>query len=256
MRVLILDDESNIVKGLSFMINKFNLPHCEIFPMTNQEEALVLYQEKPADIILVDISMPGMSGLQFIEKALQIAPCRFVVLSGYSDFNYAQQAIHLGVKEYLIKPVDENDLNRILSEVFKELYHIAPEDFIDISSLAQFNDAYNSEIGRQKFSKHMQEIINYINDNLGGDVSITRLGDITGLNPNYISSLFIKEMNIGLHKYVESLRLMKAMQMLKEDGNVTMGKIATALGYFNERQFFRMFKKYTGKSPGEFRNSE
>jgi YesN/AraC family two-component response regulator len=256
MRVLILDDEPNIVKGLAFMIDRLYLPYSEIFPFTNPEEALASYQQKPPDVSLVDIAMPGMSGLQFIEKARELAPCRFVILSGYSDFSYAQQAIRLSVKEYLVKPVDEKILGRILSEAFKEIYHIAPEDFIDLASLDQVRNIYSSEKGKGKFSKHMREILKFINDNLGGDISITKLGDTAGLHPNYISALFIKEMNMGLHKYVESLKLMKAMQMLKEDKNATIAETAAALGYFNERQFFRMFKKYTGKTPGQFRDSQ
>jgi YesN/AraC family two-component response regulator len=95
--------------------------------------------------------------------------------------------------------------------------------------------------------------LNFIHENFSDDVSIDRLSDATGLHPNYISSLFAREMNIGLHKYVLSLKLMKAMQMLRSNPEMTIAEIATTLGYFNERQFFRMFKEHTGKTPGKFR---
>jgi YesN/AraC family two-component response regulator len=255
VRVFILDDEPNIVKGIAFMIDKLNLPHTEVVLLTDPEKALEVYRKKPADLAFVDIAMPGTPGLKFIEMAGQIAPCRFVILSGYSDFTYAKQAIRLSVKEYLVKPIDEDDLYRILSETFKELYHISPGEFAGLSPLGGIGNISDLKGDRKNLSKHMKDILEYINNNLGGDISITRLSDAIGLNPNYISSLFIKEMDIGLHKYVDSLRLMKAMQMLK-DKKTTIAGIAAALGYFNERQFFRMFKKYTGKSPGEFRRSE
>jgi YesN/AraC family two-component response regulator len=254
MRVFILDDEPNIVKGLVFMICKLGLPHTEVIPFTDPGKALAAYREKPADLALVDIAMPGISGLQFIEQARLIRPCRFVILSGYSDFDYARQAIRLSIREYLVKPVDEKDLNRILSEVFMELYHVAPEAFIALFPLKKIKNVGDFNAHGKNLSKHMQDILNYINDNLGGDISITKLSDVIGLHPNYISSLFIKEMNIGLHQYVDSLKLLKAMRMLKDE-NTTITEIAAALGYFNERQFFRMFKKYTGKSPGEFRDT-
>jgi YesN/AraC family two-component response regulator len=60
-------------------------------------------------------------------------------------------------------------------------------------------------------------------------------------------------MNMGLHKYIEALRLMKAMKLLKDGSQIKMADIASSLGYFNERQFYRMFKRITGKTPGQFR---
>jgi YesN/AraC family two-component response regulator len=271
MRVMILDDERNIVNGLAYMIGRFNIPHCEMIPQTNAEEALGSFREKGADLVIVDINMPGMSGLTFIEEARKIAPCRFVILSGYSDFSYAQKAIHLQVYEYLVKPVDEKALHKIVSGVFQEIYHVSPEAYLEMSSLKPVSSAEprrgegssipegpsgnSAELypGNRKFSAHMEQILAIIHDDFSGDVSITRLSDATKLHPNYISSLFAREMHMGLHKYVESLKLMKAMQMLKSSPDMTMAKIAAALGYFNERQLFRMFKKFTGKTPGQFR---
>jgi two-component system response regulator YesN len=95
--------------------------------------------------------------------------------------------------------------------------------------------------------------LHYIDANIGGDISITALGTATGLSPKYISYLFVKEMHQSLHKYIDSIKLLKAMRCLKNDREKTMADIAAELGYFNERQFFKMFKKYTGKTPGQFR---
>jgi two-component system response regulator YesN len=253
MRVMILDDEANIVKGLACMIDRFHFPHCEVISMTDPAEALVCLKKEPADLIIVDINMPGIPGLKFIEEAQKTRPCRFVILSGYSDFSYAQRAIHLRVMEYLVKPVDEAALRRIVSGVFREIYHITPEDYGELSSLALAPDSYDSEGGTARYSKHMRDILMFIHKNISGDVSATRLGDATGLHPAYISSLFVKELGMGLHKYVQSLRAMKAMQMLTDRADTPIAGIAAALGYTNERQFFRMFKKITGKTPGQFR---
>jgi two-component system response regulator YesN len=248
---MILDDESNIVKGLAFMIGRFRIPNCEIIPMTDPATALVELDKEPADLVIVDIRMPGISGLGFIEEAQKIRPCRFLILSGYSDFSYAQKAIHLKVMEYLVKPVDESALRRIISGVFMEIYHVAPEDYSELPSLMLIPDSRS--LDGIPYSKHMRDILMFIQKNISGDVSTIRLSDATGLHPAYISSLFVKEMGMGLHKYVQSLKLMKAMQMLTDGRNAPITDIAAALGYTNERQFFRMFKKNTGKTPGQFR---
>jgi YesN/AraC family two-component response regulator len=256
MRVMILDDESNIVKGLAFMIGKFRIPHCEIIPMTDPAEALAYLEKEPADLVLVDIRMPGISGLSFIEEAQKTGPCRFVILSGYSDFSYAQRAIHLRVKEYLVKPVDEATLYRIISGVFREIYHIAPEDYRELSSLTLTPERCDFDGSGPSYSKHMGDILKFIHKNISRDVSAVRLGDAMGLHPAYISSLFVKEMGMGLRKYVQTLRLMKAMQMLTDGARPAIADVAAALGYTNERQFFRMFKKITGKTPGQFRREK
>jgi YesN/AraC family two-component response regulator len=253
MRVMILDDEANIVKGLAFMIGKFRIPHCEVVPMTDPAEALACLKKEPPDLIIVDINMPGISGLKFIEEAQKTGACRFVILSGYSDFSYAQRAIRLRVMEYLVKPVDEAALRRIVSGVFRELYHTAPEDYGGLSRLALGPELRDFDGAADNCSKHMRDILMFIHKNISGDVSATRLGEATGLHPAYISSLFVKETGMGLHRYIQTLRAMKAMQMLTGKMNTPIAKIAASLGYTNERQFFRMFKKFTGKTPGQFR---
>jgi YesN/AraC family two-component response regulator len=241
MQVMVLDDEANIVNGLVYMINQFHIPQCHVAGFTDPAEALDAIKMKGADLVIVDINMPKMSGLVFIEKTQEVSPAKFVILSGYNDFSYAQKAIHLHVREYLVKPVDDVALRKIISGLFTEIYHVSPETYIQPG---------------HELSRHMRDILDYIHKNISGDVSITRLGDAVGLHPSYISSLFVKEMNTGLHKYIENLRLMKAMKMLKDGSNTTIVDIAASLGYTNERQFFRMFKKITNKTPGQFRDSD
>jgi YesN/AraC family two-component response regulator len=253
---MILDDEENIVKGLACMIGKFRIPYCEVISMTDPAEALAGLRKEPADLIIVDINMPGIPGFKFIEEAQKTGSCRFAILSGYSDFSYAQRAIRLKVMEYLVKPVDEAALRRIISDVFREIYHMAPEDYGELSSPALMPDPRDFDEGRVRYSKHMEDILLFIHKNIFGDVSTTRLGEATGLHPAYISSLFVKEMGMGLSKYVQRLRAMKAMRMLTDRMGSPIAVIAASLGYTNERQFFRMFKKITGKTPGQFRREK
>ena len=110
-RVLVVDDEPGIAEGISFIIERL-MPECKVVALANDgrqgyEKALLL---KP-DVIITDIRMPEIDGLEMIHR-LKAADfhCRFIILSGYADFDYARSAINLGVQEYITKPVEEDEL--------------------------------------------------------------------------------------------------------------------------------------------------
>lgn len=115
-KILLVDDETTITQGLKAIIEKSSLDFSEIFVAADGREGMrILHTHKP-DIVITDIMMPDIGGLDMIEKVndeMQKRPV-FIILSGYDDFKYAQKAIHCGVMEYLLKPVRKNELLQLL----------------------------------------------------------------------------------------------------------------------------------------------
>lgn len=128
-KVLIVDDEQNIRNGLSILIDWNKLGFSEVDTAEDGDEALEKIKEKKVHLIITDIRMPGMSGLQLIQKVKEINPAiRIVILSGYNEFAYAKEAMGYGVKEYILKPVVKNELiqlvQRIKDEIDEEIKNI------------------------------------------------------------------------------------------------------------------------------------
>jgi len=121
-RILIAEDDDNIRKGLVKIIGKMNLPIESIYEATNGQEAVNMVNEFNPDIVVTDIKMPLLDGLKFIETAKSSHPhVKFVILSGYDDFAYAQRAITYNVMDYLLKPVKKDVLYKTLSRIIEKL---------------------------------------------------------------------------------------------------------------------------------------
>ncbi len=121
-KVLIADDEPKIRQGLKKTLESFSMPLSVCAEAKNGMEALKKAKEQQPDILLVDICMPRLSGIQFLEELKGLSlECRVIIISGFHEFAYAKQAITLGVSHYLLKPIAEEELKSALSSVVKEL---------------------------------------------------------------------------------------------------------------------------------------
>ncbi len=121
-RLLIVEDDNNIRKGLLKIIGKMELPLESIYEAENGESALYVIGQHQPDIIITDIKMPGMSGLDFIDHVKKSGSnARFIILSGYGEFSFAQRAISYNVSEYLLKPVKKEKLYNALIQQIKKL---------------------------------------------------------------------------------------------------------------------------------------
>lgn len=124
--ILIVDDEQLIRQGLRARIEYLGIDVDEIFEAENGLMALRLQEEHPIDVVITDIRMPDMDGLELIqEMQKKNNQIKFVVLSGYSEFSYAETAIRLGVKAYLLKPVSNDDLKAAFDKAYKEMEQTA-----------------------------------------------------------------------------------------------------------------------------------
>lgn len=119
--IVIADDEKKICRLLEYLIDWEELGAELLGVAYDGISALQLIQEKKPDFLLTDIRMPGMDGLQLIEEAKkQNAAIKCIIISGYKDFQYAQQGIRYGVRDYLLKPINQEDLTRTLKKLVKE----------------------------------------------------------------------------------------------------------------------------------------
>ena len=124
--ILIVDDEQLIRQGLRARIEYLGIDVDEIFEAENGLMALRLQEEHPIDVVITDIRMPDMDGLELIqEMQKKNNQIKSIVLSGYAEFSYAETAIRLGVKAYLLKPVSNDDLKAAFDKAYKEMEQTA-----------------------------------------------------------------------------------------------------------------------------------
>lgn len=121
-KVLLVDDERMILDGIATIVD-WNSQGAELIgKVLNGLEALDLMEQNTPDIVITDITMPGLDGIGLVKKAKEKHPeVKWIFLSGYSEFEYAQQAMRYGVKHYLLKPCNEQQIIEALTEVIKEI---------------------------------------------------------------------------------------------------------------------------------------
>lgn len=143
-KALIVDDETLIINGLKKIIDWENLNITIEDTASNGEEALDKFISNPVDIVITDIMMPKMNGMELIRKIKDINEnTKFIILSGHDDFNYAKQAILMGIENYILKPINENELEATLENVIHKL---------DIEKKHSDSESKNKEILRQNIS--------------------------------------------------------------------------------------------------------
>lgn len=122
IRTIIAEDEMPLLRGLSQMIEQIDNRFQVVCRAKNGKEALEYLTQHSADLLFTDINMPVLDGLELIQQAQTLNPRLVrVIISGYSEFEYARQAIRLGVKNYLLKPIDRAELHQIMEEVSNEI---------------------------------------------------------------------------------------------------------------------------------------
>ena len=185
------------------------------------------------DVTVTDLQMPERNGFQLIEEARESGLCdRFIILTGYDDFEYARQALRCGVIDYLLKPIDKDEIVVLLQRIRDEQPVAAMES---------------------DYQHHAQKILSYIEAHYMEDISLDKLADLVNLHPNYISSLFKKETGTNFVNYLHMIRIREAKKLLEGEQHWPISLIGQQVGYEDKHYFSKVFKKYTGRTPGNFR---
>ncbi|MBB6479902.1 response regulator transcription factor [Spirochaeta isovalerica] len=243
--VVICEDEDIIRKGLIFSYDFQSLNLKIAADFDNPLSCLEYLADHDADIIITDIKMPLMSGLDMISKIENRKKYEFIILSGHSDFEYAKKAITYGVTEYLVKPLDHQLLEVSLKKAIanlndKNLLQNTKYQIEDISKVYQ--DIQNED-------SLFQSIIAYIKENYMHKIV---LDDVAGELNYSVSSIKhkLKEHDLKFNTTLNRYRIYKSIQFMKLN-EVPVYQIAKMVGFSDYRYFCTKFKKYTGYSVTE-----
>lgn len=148
MKVLIVEDEVRIREGLEKLTQKLSSDYEIVGTAENGVQGLHLIRAKCPDIVITDIRMPEMDGLEMITKAMEEGyPIKVIVLSAYSEFDYARRAMKLGVTEYLLKPLSYGDFSQAMKNVTAQVDAVKKRKPAQIGTVSQmFSDILNRRI--------------------------------------------------------------------------------------------------------------
>lgn len=245
MKLLIADDEQLVRFSIRDILGEIPI----VFDIAEVGSGTGLVEQVKKclpDIALVDIRMPGMSGLQAIEQLSRIASnTKWIILSGYSEFEYSRSALRLGVIDYLLKPVDPEELKKTLGRA------------LDIIASETRGEPGALELDRHRDQpRDMPELLVRHAQIVAGRrfceaLGVAQIAEELKVTPNYLSSMFKKYTGESLTSYLTGLRLEEARRRLMEPG-ICVKEVAVSLGYTSSRHFARLFREKYGLSPSDY----
>lgn len=241
LRVVVAEDEPLIREELISMIPWEELDLILAGQAGDGLTALKTALEEQADVLITDVRMPGMDGLSVIQEVKKKRDVSCVVISGYSEFDYALQAIRLGVANYLLKPVDE-------ALFVNTLRHIRQER----EEQGTLEEGEPKETLTHSQNRYIRQILEFIDVHYAEDISISSLAAKLHLSEGYVSKLFSRHMGQRFTEYLNAYRIMKAVHLLKNT-NFKVYEISRMVGYSDARYFGIVFKNITGKTPADYR---
>ncbi len=236
-RAVLIDDEPYTLEDMlaSFPFAKYGFTVSGTY--TSAEDALAPILSDPPDLIITDIRMRTCSGLELA------AICRknnvqsiMILLSGYQDFDYVQEAFRQGIFYYMLKPIDDEQACDVMKRVQRALQE------------------HPIERKRKYTEDAFGKALEYIENNYTSSLQVEDVAAMLYINKNYLSDLFSKRLGITFTQYRHSLRIQEAKRRLKEtEEGIT--EIAYAVGYNSESYFWSVFKRMTGMTPQQYRSA-
>lgn len=243
--ILIVDDERWVRASLKKVVERSELPFQVVHEASHGLEALDWLKEHRVDVIITDVRMPVMDGLQLVQSIQEgNFLSEMIIVSGHDEFQYAQKALRLGVRDYLLKPVMVEDMVKCLRKIKDGLLSRNERD--------KNNSVPHEEPGNRNEQSTIEQVISYIKRNMPGEVTLQDTATAVHLNPSYLSHLFKQQTKVNFIDYVLKLRMEEAQKLLSTT-SLRISEIAERLEYNDTSYFSHSFKRMVGKTPSEFR---
>lgn len=236
-----------MLEGMKKVIKR-DCPDYTVTAVAKDGKQAIAYLEKEKfDIVITDILMPHMDGLQLLQEIRRRGwKIPVLIISAHSEFEYAKQAVHYGAFDYILKPLNRTLIRSALERAKSVMAPASRtgEDVLNMATVSQTQGKQIVEMIRQSLQ------VSFMNN-----WSISDYSEQLGYNTSYLSRLFKQETGKGFVHYLTELR-MEAAQKMIQDGKLSMMEIAKQIGYKDYRHFRKLFKQFTGTGPKEYQNTQ
>ncbi len=249
-RVLLVEDEEIIRRGIKLSVPWEESGCCIVGEAANGEEGICRICELQPDIVITDINMPVMDGLTMIAKTKLKYDYAAIILTGYSEFEYAREAIKNGVSSYVLKPLNMEEMKEALEQAVLEVKNI---------HYLRFRNEKEEELGKISLIEKrkdnlelvVEQILDYISVNYKNKITLSDLEQQLHYSERYINQQFRKELGTTVIEYLNRYRIQKALVLLKE-GKIPISEVGYECGIGEYKYFNHVFKKYIGCSAKEY----
>ncbi|BFT72069.1 response regulator [Paenibacillus sp. P36] len=230
----------------------------------NGQEALDWLEREKPDLLLTDVGMPKMNGLELIEIIKSRNPdIRCIILSGLNEFEHARQAIKLQVLDYVLKPIDPDAIEKVLANAVdvlrkerEERLALKMAEKAAKESLPNLTETmlHREWSGNLKKKKLVEQAIQYMKKGyMRKELSLSDVADAVGLSEKYLNLLVKEVTGVTMNHAIIRLRMEEAARLLK-DPAIKIYEVCDRIGYTDQDHFRESFKKQYGATPSEYRN--
>lgn len=257
-KIIIVEDEDLIRKGLAFTFDWLNYDCIVVGSACNGREAITFIHEHNPDIVITDIKMPIMDGLDMLE-AFEERSFETIIITGYAEFDYAKKAIQYDVSEFLLKPISHSELGHILEKLVlkikkKHMVQSIQEKVKDYSELKLINLEYYYQ-DTNYGSRYTPKVLHYIEEHYGHKISIDYIANELEVSSAYLSKKFKEDTKHTFNDFLNKYRIQKSLEYMY-NSHLKIYEIAEIIGYSEYKYFSQVFKNYMDYSPTEFLHSK
>lgn len=263
---LIVDDEKNVRYLTRMALVNAGVKDVCIYEANNGTDCLDKFREYDPEVVITDIVMPDMNGIELLEEIKKLSSHTVVImLSAYEEFRYAKEAIRLGAFDYLLKPVNNVEIKNVLESVMSYYDHMARDDN-QLSELKSAIQRYKNKIRKYKeqivdlpseeeneFEDILDGTIIWIKSHYNMNITLREMARKSYMCETYFSEQFKLRTGKNFNEYLNELRIDKASELLKRPG-LKVSEVGELVGYNNSSYFIKVFRKKTGMTPSDFRN--
>lgn len=272
-RVLLADDEQIERMALAKRLKRHFGDSLDISEAVNGAEALETYKRKKSQIVVMDISMPEMNGVEAAERIRSLdEDCIIIFLTAYDEFSYAKRAIVIRALDYLLKPCEEDELVAVMEEAMR-----LTDKRLNVSGVPSPGvpspgvpspDIPSPDIRREEHAEAMprddgdgrlaqvaETIREYIRNNYMKEISMQDAARMMNYSDAYFCKLFKQCFDQNFTSYLTGFRVNEAKKLLK-DRSISVKDVSMQVGYYDSNYFAKVFKRMTGMIPSEYRDSE
>lgn len=243
IKVLIVEDEKRASRGLCSLLYMISDEIEIVGEASDGRIAFEMIQNLHPDVVFTDIRMPYMDGIALIKAVKEYGiDVKFVIISAYEEFEYARQAVSLGVLEYLVKPITLEEAKDVWDKIRE--------------SGKKPLQGQNGKLKDDYPQAHplVQKALDLIECSYGTRISQKDMAEKLGISAEYFSFLFSRDVKENFSKFLRKYRIEKARQMI-DKGEFSCEQIAYSVGFSDMKYFYKCFKDEIGMNVSEYKRA-